>query len=71
MMEFRPVENLGKKTKRWTIHNFKGELLGWVFFHAPWRNYVWQSAEGIIFDVKCTGIIQDFLNAHKGDRQDV
>lgn len=70
MLEFRPIDNPGKRTKIWTVHNSNGELLAQVFFHAPWRNYVWSMAPGVIFDIKCTDIVRDFLAAHKGDRQD-
>jgi hypothetical protein len=66
----REVPNPGKKTKRWIITNDSGAELGSIFFHAPWRNYVWEMLPGSIFDVTCTQEVVTFLAEHKNDRQE-
>jgi hypothetical protein len=68
---FNEVANLGKKTKRWTIHPRldTGTIIGWIEFRPTWRKYVWAMAPESIFDAGCTQEVVDFLKLHKDDRQ--
>ncbi len=69
ILTFNPVPNPGKKTCRWVIHNSTGEQIGYIEYRPTWRKYVWGSLNNAIFDITCTQLIIDFLNAHKDDRQ--
>jgi hypothetical protein len=68
-LRFEEQPNPGRKTKCWTIVGITaGVVLGDVYFHVPWRKYVWRMGPGCIFDVGCTQEIIDFLTMHKDDR---
>ena len=57
------------KTKRWSILNKSGGILGTIYYYNHWRNYIFSSiGYGIMFDYKCLAEILEFLKAHKDDR---
>lgn len=70
LLQFTESPNPGKKTKRWIISSaMGGTVLGYIQFHPQWRKYVWSMFNsGIIFDVKCTQEVVDFLIQHAEDR---
>ena len=51
-----------KKTKTFTVINLNQDLLGRVFWHSPWRKYVFWVG-GFMFDVNCLQEIVDFLRS--------
>ena len=67
-LRFSEAANPGKKTKRWAIYSSNDSLLGWIEFYAPWRKYIWSMNGGVIFDVKCTEEVVQFLKDHAEDR---
>jgi len=66
-IDFIRIPNPSKKTKRWEIHNRKGEILGSISWYSPWRQYciVLDAynifGDTIIFSAGCLGYIEDFL----------
>jgi hypothetical protein len=50
------------KTKVWSVYSKSTRtLLGQIFYHAPWRNYVFGPVARIIFDKNCMQEITDFI----------
>ena len=50
------------KTKGWHVRTKDGRtLLGYVFWHAPWRKYVFAPAADTIFEQDCLRDIADFV----------
>ena len=66
-VEEQPRE--GRKTKRWTLQNKRGDYLGQILWEARWRQYTFEGDYGCIFSPDCLRDIAAFLErenkAHK------
>lgn len=50
------------KTRRWGIRSKNhGDLLGWVRWYGPWRQYVFMPCEATVYNDGCLGSIRAFL----------
>ncbi|HET6456308.1 MAG TPA: hypothetical protein VFI02_18025 [Armatimonadota bacterium] len=51
-----------KKTDVWEIHNNKSnDLLGYIEWHGPWRQYCFFPEAGTIFNIGCLADIDAFI----------
>lgn len=48
-------------TKRWTVQNLEGCVLGWIQWKASWRRYWFEPTNQTGFDAACLKDIVDFL----------
>ena len=47
---------------RWYCYNKKsGEELGKVYYYQPWKKYVFDMKEDIVFDLSCLKDVIDFM----------
>lgn len=65
---------LSKKTKTWLVRSAQNRsMLGVVKWYASWRKYCFLPAGTTIFDAKCLGELESFLNLkmaeHCSDRE--
>lgn len=67
--------NAGRKTKIWACRNRKSEaFLGFVLWHAGWRQYVFQPNQvkaPVIFSAGCLTDIGNFIAQLMHARRDV
>jgi hypothetical protein len=50
------------KTKGWHVRTTGGVLLGYIFWRAPWRKYVFAPAADTIYEEDCLRDIADFID---------
>lgn len=67
-LEFKEVENKGKKTKRFLVLNKNNEHLGFIYWRTGWRKYVFNSIQAD-YDCKCLQEIINFLNELMNERK--
>lgn len=57
------------KTKIWDVCSRTNQILGLIFWYAPWRKYVFGPENGTVFDEKClidiAGFCQEKTREHK------
>lgn len=63
-LQFHATSLPGALTQKWTVtphgHGLYGDVLGRVFWHSPWRRYVFEPSRAI-FDADCLTEMQVFL----------
>ena len=64
--ELTPRE--GAKTKRWSLENVDGTLLGEIAWHGAWRCYVVTPLQNTIFHAQCLRDIAEFLASVRKER---
>lgn len=52
-LNFREVENTGKKTKVVTVENKEKNLLGFIYFKPQWRKFIFDTNDAIVYDNNC------------------
>lgn len=52
-LNFREVENTGKKTKVVVVENKNKELLGFIYFKPQWRKFIFDTNDAIVYDNNC------------------
>jgi hypothetical protein len=58
-----------KRTLVWSVNSLSStELLGWVKWYAPWRQYCFFPEDGTTYSAGCLEEINDFITLHKTDR---
>ena len=61
-IEFNEVDT-NKKTKHWFINNHVShQMIGEVYWYAPWRQYCFYPGTEMVFNVTCLSDIQHFVN---------
>lgn len=59
-----------KKTSVWDCRNNKTkELLGIVFWYGPWRCYVFETSDDVVFNHKCLVDIAGFIKTQMDLRE--
>jgi len=49
------------KTRMWYVVSIIGDAhLGIVSWYAPWRRYVFNPADGTLYDANCLGALREF-----------
>ena len=62
------VKVMQKKTSRWHVINNESEyILGSIFWHWPWRQYVY-SSNGALYNNGCLDTISQFLTSLNNER---
>jgi len=70
-LEFVEMEmKKGFKTKVWSVNNKQGQLLGSIKWHAPWRQYCYETYDYIVMAKSCLLDICKFIELHKDDRNE-
>ncbi len=60
MLEIEQANN--RKTRKWNVCNVhSNDLIGWVDWYGPWRQYCFSPSAGTVFSAGCLADIQDFL----------
>lgn len=68
-LRFKVVEPIGmKKTSTIYVDNKDGERLGKIYYHAPWRKYVFAPNQYTIYDKKCNDDIGKAIDYAEGLR---
>lgn len=62
---------LGRKLPPVYVNNKDGDRLGKIYYHAPWRRYVFAPNRDTIFDKKCLGDIDKAIDYAEGLRSNV
>lgn len=57
------------KTKRYTVLNRQGLIIGNIHWHGPWRKYVYEASGRQILDHLCMEEIVDFLHKLMDERK--
>jgi len=60
-IDYRELNNPGRKTRIWEIEAKAGGFLGRVQWHAHWRCYAFFPARDTLFEETCLQEISDFL----------
>lgn len=67
---FNEVSNPKGKTKRFTVNNTSGEMLGWIHWRSGWRRYVYGTGKTITeYDVVCLNEISNFITQLMNERK--
>lgn len=60
-IKFDEIPNPKGKTKRWAIRTLDGETIGAVYWHSPWRKYIFHPLPGTIWEQDCLRDVASFL----------
>jgi hypothetical protein len=56
--------------KAWEIHSKRGDdLLGWIQYYEPWKQFVLSPETGTIFSTGCLQDIITFIDQIKDDKK--
>lgn len=57
------------KTKRFAVQNKSDQILGFIRWHGPWRQYVFFTLDETLFNPDCLREIAGFLEKITGDHK--
>lgn len=66
-LNFREVENTGKKTRVVLVENKNKELLGFIYFKPQWRKFIFDTNDAIVYDNNCLRDIVSTLDELQHD----
>ena|SRR5256885_11213324 len=65
---FREVPSPGLKTRVWTVESKnRGDVLGLIRWFGQWRQYIFDPADGTVFNATCLSDIESFLDDAMSD----
>jgi hypothetical protein len=60
-LKFRKKENADE----WLVLTKKDELLGQIYYHKPWKEYIFEPLSDTIFSAGCMGELIAFMEGIK------
>ena len=70
MVAYKMPEPPGTKYKMWEIHSKRGDdLLGWIQYYEPWKEFVFSPETSTIFSTGCLQDIITFIDQIKDDKK--
>ncbi len=63
------AEKPGAKTSVYSVASKRGDALGTISWHSPWRRYAFNPGYGTTFDAECLNDIMKFINKLMLDRK--
>ena len=68
-MDFVRQPSLEKKTRIYCVYTKRGDILGFIKWYGPWRQYTFHPSADTIFNKGCLFDIESFLVRLMNDRK--
>jgi len=68
-IRFVEIPNESRKTNLYDCYSHTGDVLGFVHWYGPWRQYCFQPRAHIVFSVGCLADVGDFITQLMEERR--
>ena len=68
-LDFEQIKNVNDNTYYTIIRDIKNSMLGSIYYHKPWKKYVFQPVSGMMLSKECIKDISIFMQGIKEPKE--